>query len=229
MAKTSQRIPSDSDLELQRRLHEGDDAVYAYMWNVAGPQVDNALRNEFPQMSTADRENAVDESLLEVWMQREKFDASKASLVGFMLHVGRRRLIDALRKYHGNPPAVVATPDHVNCASDRRRNGSVISEFARHEESLQERAGPDSRREADVSVFLDELTAKNRAILVTWIEHGRDDRGQPCTWTHFVSEKRSDWPALRQQRKRLYEKLKQYLVDRGHELPEIEEHAFNET
>lgn len=84
-----------------RRVAAGDQAAVAEVVGSYGSLVWSLARRLSP--TPADAEDAVQEIFLDVWKSAARFDPAQGSEKVFICMIARRRLIDRLRRFKGEP------------------------------------------------------------------------------------------------------------------------------
>jgi RNA polymerase sigma-70 factor (ECF subfamily) len=86
----------DRDVDLMRRVAEGDQQAVATLYDRFGSLV---FRMAYQAMPTrAEAEDAVQEVFVRLWRTAERYDPKRAALVTWVMLISRRHLVDKLRR-----------------------------------------------------------------------------------------------------------------------------------
>ena len=87
--------PVVADSELMSRVARGDTAAYSDLYDLVSPRVYGLVRRVL--RNPAQSEEVTQEVLLEVWRLAARYDASKGSVLSWILTMAHRRAIDRVR------------------------------------------------------------------------------------------------------------------------------------
>jgi RNA polymerase sigma-70 factor (ECF subfamily) len=136
------------------RLSSDPDAIQD-AYRTLGPLVLNYLRRLVP---TADAEDVLQRTFVEVWRSRERYDPSR-SLEGWVLGIARKRAIDHLRRRHHD---VVPLDEMRGIAGD---DGRIMAE--RYERAALVRSAliqlPEEQKQVLALVYFGEHTQSEAA------------------------------------------------------------------
>ncbi|MBM4105165.1 MAG: sigma-70 family RNA polymerase sigma factor [Phycisphaerae bacterium] len=140
---------SDEDLNLMRRVAEGDERAIADLYDRFGALVFKASRQVLT--SRAEAEDAVQEVFIRLWRTADRFDPGRAKLVTWVMLICRRHLIDRLRRRSVRPdqgvgegPALDQAPSRAERprpeVDEREQIRSRIAELPSLQRTVIERA-----------------------------------------------------------------------------------------
>lgn len=95
------RHVNHEDWELMQRIAEGQEAAASELYDRFGALVFKAARQVLP--TRAEAEDAVQEVFVRLWKTADRYDPSRAKLVTWVMLIGRRHLIDRLRRKQVRP------------------------------------------------------------------------------------------------------------------------------
>lgn len=94
--------PADQqDRMLMQRVGHGDEAAMAELYDRFVGLVYKSARQVLPSRAEAD--DAVQETFVRLWQTADRFDPTRAKLVTWVMLIGRRHLIDRLRRRVARP------------------------------------------------------------------------------------------------------------------------------
>jgi RNA polymerase sigma factor (sigma-70 family) len=145
---------SSATAAIGSRLSSDPDAIHD-AYRTLGPLVLNYLRRLVP---SADAEDVLQRTFVEVWRSRERYDPSR-SLEGWVLGIARKRAIDHLRRRHHD---VVPLDEMRGIAGD---DGRVMAE--RYERAALVRSAlaqlPEEQKQVLALVYFGENTQSEAA------------------------------------------------------------------
>lgn len=119
---------SQEDWVLMRRVAAGEDQAVAELYDRFGSLVYKVARQFLP--TQAEAEDAVQEVFVRLWQTADRYDPRRAKLVTWVMLIGRRHLIDRIRRNAVRPgssafdgdlacPAVDNFPDRQSQLDER--------------------------------------------------------------------------------------------------------------
>lgn len=103
------------DFELMRRVHAGDEAAVACLYERFAPLVYRIARQTLPR--ACDVDDVVQEVFVRLWRTADRYDPERASLVTWVMLIARRRTVDAIRRHQ-------RTSEHTLDADSRAGRGN---------------------------------------------------------------------------------------------------------
>ncbi|MEU6020785.1 RNA polymerase sigma factor [Micromonospora sp. NPDC048871] len=152
--------PETSDDELARRFRAGDERALREAYDRYGRAVLHLATSTL--INRSDAEDATQATFVAAWLGRDTFDPTKGSLVGWLLGIGRRKVIDRLRSF-ARENRVVETvrqlPEPVPPGDDP---DTVVDRLVVAEELARL---PDEQRRMLELAFFDDLTHQQIAAV----------------------------------------------------------------
>lgn len=87
---------SGADLELMRRVGDGEEAAVGELYDRFGSLVFRMALQAMPNRAEAD--DAVQEIFVRLWRTAKRYDPTRAALVTWVMLISRRHLVDKLRR-----------------------------------------------------------------------------------------------------------------------------------
>jgi RNA polymerase sigma factor (sigma-70 family) len=151
---------SDDEAEFAARFRAGDEHALREAYDRCGSAVFHLAGRMLP--TSADAEDATQATFVAAWIGRESFDPSRGSMLGWLLGIARRKVIDQIRR--------AAREDRI-ADSVKRMTGSSPTEAAsdRVVDRLVVAAElsnlPDEQRRVLELAFYDDLTHQQIAAI----------------------------------------------------------------
>lgn len=175
---TSVQLRSSDDLALVRRIADGDAAALGELYDrFAGMLLALARRILGP---AGDAEEVLQESLVQVWNQAERYDAERSSVSTWLILILRSRALDRLRSRSARartaeaaaaqPPPIdtsSAAEQHVFHRERRERVRAVLAELPDEQRRVIELAFYEGLSQSEIAVRTGAPlgTVKTRALL----------------------------------------------------------------
>lgn len=152
--------PDTPEDELARRFRAGDERALREAYERYGRAVLHLATSTL--VNRSDAEDATQATFVAAWLGRDTFDPTKGSLVGWLLGIGRRKVIDRLRS-SARENRVVETvrqlPEPVSPGSDP---DTVVDRLVVADELARL---PDEQRRMLELAFFDDLTHQQIAAV----------------------------------------------------------------
>ncbi|GAB3848711.1 sigma-70 family RNA polymerase sigma factor [Micromonospora andamanensis] len=152
--------PGTPEDELARRFRAGDEQALREAYDSYGRAVLHLATSTL--VNRSDAEDVTQATFVAAWLGRETFDPTKGSLVGWLLGIGRRKVIDRLRsaaREHRVVETVRQLPDPVPTGSDP---DTVVDRLVIADELARL---PDEQRRMLELAFFDDLTHQQIAAV----------------------------------------------------------------
>ncbi|GIJ07030.1 RNA polymerase sigma factor [Micromonospora andamanensis] len=152
--------PGTPEDELARRFRAGDEQALREAYDRYGRAVLHLATSTL--VNRSDAEDVTQATFVAAWLGRETFDPTKGSLVGWLLGIGRRKVIDRLRsaaREHRVVETVRQLPDPVPAGSDP---DTVVDRLVIADELARL---PDEQRRMLELAFFDDLTHQQIAAV----------------------------------------------------------------
>jgi RNA polymerase sigma factor (sigma-70 family) len=150
----------DHDGELAEQFRRGDDRALRHVYDRFSAAVFHLAVRSLP--TTADAEDVTQATFVAAWLGRRTFDPDRGSLLGWLLGIARRQVIDRLRAHareHRVTDTVRALPDPPSTLTDPDR---VVDRLVVADGLAQ--LPPEQRRALELA-FYDDLTHQQIATL----------------------------------------------------------------
>ncbi|WP_203993603.1 RNA polymerase sigma factor [Micromonospora lutea] len=152
--------PGTPEDELAHRFRAGDEQALREAYDRYGRAVLHLATSTL--VNRSDAEDATQATFVAAWLGRETFDPAKGSLVGWLLGIGRRKVIDRLRSVARDNRVVETVrqlPDPVPSGSDP---DTVVDRLVVADELARL---PDEQRRMLELAFFDDLTHQQIATV----------------------------------------------------------------
>lgn len=157
------RHPADVADTLEQRFADGDDRALEEAFARWGGLVFHLCRRLLPNVT--DAEDATQQTFVEAWRSRRRFDPDRGSLAGWLLGIARHRSLDGLRALERTPQPVEPGSAEPTAEPSRKEEADEVLEHLLLVDALD--TLPERQRQVLTLAFFEDATQQAIAERLT--------------------------------------------------------------